>query len=333
MDYGNKRASAPPPGSAECIEAEARRWLMALYVNGEAADCDEFCRWLAASPEHARIYRKLEQGWRDLPLSSALDIDLPARPKSSVLSFRARPMQWLAAGVLAASLLLIVAAGLLRETGGGSPAVTTVYSTAIAELRTVALADGSTVALGPDTRVVATFTQSARAIRLERGSAYFDIAHDAARQLTVEAGAAHLRVLGTAFEVWRAPSGVRLSVVRGRVAVDAGQGTSVRLGVGEQITVSLDGALSGVKQFSVEDVLSWRHGRLVYRDAALSDIVADLNRYRVVPIRIADHRAASLRMTAAFSVNQSEQVLAGLAASQPVVIDKSADGLVIRSAD
>lgn len=314
------------------IQADARRWLVSIY----AGDVDQarFRVWLAAAPEHARAYRALEQAWRDLALSDRSDIEIRRTPSRARLGF-ALTRRWMGPGALAASLLLCVAAGLVWKTTGSSHdgrVAPTTYATKIATLRTVNLSDGSTVALGADSVIAAQFTQTARAITMNRGTAYFDIAHDPSRPLTVKAGNASLRVLGTAFEVWTGPSGVRLSVVRGRVAVDMKGTAAMSLGAGKQITIGIDGSVSAVTPFAPDDLLAWRKGRLVYRDAALSDIVADLNRYRAAPIRLIDKRAETLRITAAFAIGQGEQILAGLAASQPIVVRKTTHGLIIQSA-
>ncbi len=357
-----EQQSTPIKASSEAetsVQAEARRWLMAIYAEGGSVDEGRFRAWLEANPEHARAYRALEQAWRDLPLSNALDIDISQAPSQRLFPIpfiRARreassgrralsgAHRWLAA--VAASLLVCVALGLSlwagRNGGDNGAAVTAAYSTGVAQIATVRLPDGSTVALGANSRIAATFNRMARAIKLERGTAYFDIAHDASRPASVEAANVNLRVLGTAFEVWRGPSGVRLSVVRGRVAVDVDRpqpgvakpdAHAASLGSGEQITIKADGTLTWVSAFTPGDLLSWRSGRLVYRDAALADIVADLNRYRLDPILIIDQRAASLRVTAAFNASQADQVLSGLAASLPIVVRKSGKGLVISASN
>lgn len=350
--------NAPIESSSEVgdqVQAEARRWLAAIYAEGGSVDPAQFRAWLAVAPEHAHAYHALEQAWRDLPLSSALDVAIRRVP--SHRQVLAVPMPWARralagargwqiAGVLAASLLVCVAVGLAWETGGvgkNASIATAAYTTGVAQVVTVSLPDGSTVALGANSGITTQFTKSARAIRLGRGTAYFDIAHDPSRPATVQAGNASLHVLGTAFEVWRGPSGVRLSVVRGRVAVEVdgaqARGTransrkAVSVGAGDQVTIGIDGRLSDLREFAPGDLLSWRNGRLSYRDAALADIVADLNRYRTQPIRILDKRAGSLRVTAAFNANQGEQILAGLAASQPIVVRKAGNGLVISSSD
>jgi len=332
-----------PSRSDDDVEAQARRWLTALYVEDGGIDRAAFQAWLEAAPEHAQIYRRLEQAWRDLPLSDALDLELAPAPRVSRRKVagarRAHPSgrRWLGAAALAASAAACVGAAFIWSLQKELSVAPVVYATQAAQLDTVSLPDGSTIAMGADTLISTSFTANERAIVLDRGTAYFDIAHDQQRPLTVRAANTNVRVLGTAFEVWSGPSGVRVSVTRGRVAVaaegEAEQTASpgVRLGAGEQVSAAPSGALGEVTNFTPDEVLSWRQGRLSYRDAPLIDIVADLNRYRAAPIRIADNKAAGLRITAAFRIDQGEQVLAGLAASQPITIRQDGDALVVSS--
>ncbi|GAA0541218.1 transmembrane sensor [Rhizomicrobium palustre] len=305
------------------IEAEARDWLMAVYAG--KADQAGFHAWLSASSAHARAYRQLEQAWRDLPLSEALDVEIRRKVGAR--------QRWFVPAALAASLLLCLGLGVAWKASTTGNEAGLAYASEIGKLRTVNLPDGSTVALGADSAMAANFSKTARAITLDHGRAYFDIAHDAARPLTVTAGNASLHVLGTAFEVWKGPSGVRLSVTRGRVAVgvNAAPAYVASLGAGEQIVIHEDGSLTKIAAFAEKDLLAWRQGRLVYRDAALADVVADMNRYRALPVKILDPKAGALRVTAAFRADQSEQVLAGLAASQPIRLEKSQGGVILRA--
>ena len=78
--------------------------------------------------------------------------------------------------------------------------------TATGESRTVTLADGSQVNLSGGSAIGVDITSEERRVRLLSGEAFFDVAHDAARPFTVEAGEARIVVLGTAFDVALDPS-------------------------------------------------------------------------------------------------------------------------------
>jgi transmembrane sensor len=81
-------------------------------------------------------------------------------------------------------------------------------------------AGATTVTLASDANVETIESSASRTVlRLTRGRALFDVAHREGRMFRVEAGAAAVQVLGTAFTVERAGEGARVVVASGRVRV------------------------------------------------------------------------------------------------------------------
>ncbi|WP_447414957.1 FecR family protein, partial [Clostridium perfringens] len=65
-----------------------------------------------------------------------------------------------------------------------------------------------------------------RFVRMLKGEAHFDVAHNPARPFIVKAGDSTLRAVGTAFNVRLRPELTELTVIEGRVAVrDSGAAT------------------------------------------------------------------------------------------------------------
>src|SRR6202040_1603516 len=62
------------------------------------------------------------------------------------------------------------------------------FQTAVGEQAAVALPDGSSFDLNTNSRVEVDYTERNRVIRLERGEAYFKVAHDTHRPFWVYAG-------------------------------------------------------------------------------------------------------------------------------------------------
>ncbi len=57
------------------------------------------------------------------------------------------------------------------------------YSTQVAEIRELPLGDGSVLTLGAQSALDVRFTETERIVRLDRGEAFFSVAHNAARPL------------------------------------------------------------------------------------------------------------------------------------------------------
>lgn len=339
----------PPREGDDGPEAAAARWLAYLY-SGEATDAGraEFAAWLHAAPAHARAYRQLQQTWRDLAVPGVEGFFREAAPpaEAEVVRFEARRPRtraaartrrgWLAA---AAGLAATVAVGIgVWRAQLYDPVTSQVYVTAVGEVRTLALPDGSRLTLAAASQVQTEFARKRRHVDLLRGGAYFDVARDREAPFTVAVAATRVRVVGTRFEVDRASQHVRVSVAEGVVQVaPAAVGTphpgtagGVRLQAGQRVSASVDGRLGTVETFDPAQAAPWREGRLVYRNARLQDVVAEVNRYRTDKIVLADASLAELPITMAVRTDQTGALLEGLAATSPVVIERSDDRVVIR---
>ena len=106
----------------------------------------------------------------------------------------------------------------------------------------LALADGSRAYLAPGAELQA-LAQSPALVRLAqtKGEVRYEVKPDPLRPFTVQIRDVEVRVIGTVFTVAAEPSGVRISVERGRVAVTNG-GREVELTPGENLRLSSSGA-------------------------------------------------------------------------------------------
>ena len=67
------------------------------------------------------------------------------------------------------------------------------YRTLVGEIRRVPLADGSMAAINTDTTLDVRFQKAERAVTLDRGEAWFQVAKDAPRPFVVESGPVRVR--------------------------------------------------------------------------------------------------------------------------------------------
>jgi transmembrane sensor len=108
------------------------------------------------------------------------------------------------------------------------------------------LADGTRVtALSSDARVEPVLVSPQKvSLRLDAGSAHFDVAHQDGRHFQVQARDVTVTVIGTAFTVSIVPVGVRVEVERGRVDVGF-QGNHRLLAAGEQFLGAIPATTAG----------------------------------------------------------------------------------------
>lgn len=296
------------PDSA--IGAEARAW--ALAVIGEdftPARSAELEVWLKADPRHAAAYAQAERTL--LLLDEALASPIATRRVRS--SYR-----WIAPGLATAASL--VAAAVLSV----PPAA---IESAPGQIREVTLSDGSHVTLAPASSLRPTWRLARRAYVLQRGQAFFAVAHDPARPFTVAAGEARVRVLGTRFDVRRSPSDrVQVQVEQGLVEVsrDLRTGPAMARVAGGQSALADASGVRTARLARSDDAGAWRRDRLAYADAPLEDVIADLNRYGV-KARVSS-KAANLKVTAGLRPEQASAFVAGLPRVLPVTVVQEADG-------
>jgi transmembrane sensor len=303
--------SAARNSEARLVEERAAGWLLRReepdWSPGDQAALDA---WLDESLAHKAAYWRLEHGWRQADRIGALG-ELPRlQARAGWLGRYWRPI------AIAASLLLTIGLGatylisnvIVRD--GLEATATQSYATPVGGRRLISLPDGSRVELNTATIVRSGVTPESREFWLDRGEAYFEVAHAADHPFVVHAGPRTITVLGTKFSVRRDGNRVSVSVVEGRVRVDqAGDATQGGGQAAPSTTITggdvalADGASTLVTANAadrVEHALSWRRGMLTFDQTTLGDAAAEFNRYNRQQIIIADPGAAGIRIGGTF---------------------------------
>lgn len=284
--------------SALRIEEKAAAWL-ARRDAGDWSEADQQALdgWIAQDMAHRVAYLRLESTWSRADRMAALrDADLVA-PRS----IWGRPGARIAAGIAAAALLGLGVTGVNLAIPGRA------YSTDVGGHETVPLRDGTRVELNTDTRLRADINEEHRDVWLDRGEAYFEVAHDASRPFVVHAGQRKVTVLGTKFLVRRVGQGVEVAVVEGKVRVDPVRQERAKPAVltrGELAVAKGEATLVAVRSVEkVENELSWREGMLVFDRSTLADAVAEFNRYNRKKLVIDGEAAADVRIGGSFEAD------------------------------
>jgi ferric-dicitrate binding protein FerR (iron transport regulator) len=176
------------------------------------------------------------------------------------------------------------------------------YVTAIGASRTVALPDGSRITLDTDSRIQVQMNARSRTVRLERGQAFFEVAHDAQRPFIVDSGRLSVVAVGTAFSVRREGPAMRVVVADGTVRLERPGERNDMLPAGgiARIQGEEPTRIHQGQAAELERNLSWRSGVLTFRRTPLSEAVAEFNRYGTRRIVIRDPRIATLELGGVF---------------------------------
>ena len=315
------------------VEQEAAEWMAKLDqpVVGQRSLAD-FRAW-REDPDNDTAYRALQSAMRqagrlvdDPDIRHAL-AQVSARPGRRSLWRRAP-----AATAMAASGLALAAVLLMTFRSAGET-----YRTLVGVRSIIHLADGSTVQLDTDSRLRVVLTPRARQLRLERGQAFFDVAHDAGRPFVVTAGDLQVTAVGTRFDVRRdSHARARVVLVQGRVMVraDGGRRPSIwALAPGQALAT--DAPAPRPVPVKDETATSWTSGELTFHDASLSEVLAETNRYSRQHVRLAsDPRLDRVRVDGVFTAGDNASLVQALGDLYGLRADPASDGgLVLRSGD
>jgi transmembrane sensor len=324
------------------------------FVAGESSadEMSQVSKWLDANPAERTLLERLSEVTAAAPVAG-IDVEAalsrvharmaeaaPAGVRSPAAARASRRWQLVAsAGLLAAAAVVAFLVVSRRQAGSPAGSVTTVasqtFSTTVGKRDSITLSDGSRVVLGPDSRLTVPpgFGSGSRAVELH-GDAYFDVRHDAASPFAVRVGSALIQDVGTTFMVESDDANATVvTVVTGSVrlrAADSPSGTGVVLAAGERGSIDDAGRTSTERASYPDDDVAWTTGKLVFRDAQLSRVAAEVHRWYGVRLRVSDPSMLSQHVTGTFYTNQPvDQVLHVIELSLGVKIERQSDSAVV----
>jgi transmembrane sensor len=193
------------------------------------------------------------------------------------------------------------------------------YHTHTGEVREIQLTDGSQLLLNTNTAVSVQYQDSIRQITLHHGQARFTVAKDSQRPFEVKSGGLLIRALGTVFEVYRQKAGETLVTVQEHAVAarlqpqnePAGNAQSAPVTVqeGQQLRYGGNGSLSLPETVDIAQASAWQQHKISLNDRPLGELIAELDRYRVGRIFLADAKLNNLRVVGVFNLADPDTVL------------------------
>lgn len=309
------------PNMREDILDQALAWRGAL--ERDDADWDGFTLWLEADPRHRIAYDELELTGRIVDdHKSQLSEIVQTRQTSAPSWFTRRRLM---AGGIAAAAAIAVAVPVLRQ----APA-DLVLQTGAGGGRVFALGGKGSVQLAPSSRLIVQGDDPTR-LELAQGAALFSVPHDPSRAMTIKAGAYAVTDIGTTFGINLAGGALVVGVSQGNVAViPAGTGQSIPVSAGQQLYASTSGDIR-VATVRPSDVASWRNGRLVYENAEITTVAADISRFSGRQI-VVDPSLRSRRFSGVLTIGDGSKLLQTFQALTPFVVRAEGDRVRISAA-
>ena len=306
-----QEAEIPP-----ATKAEAAAWLARLHADGRTREDEEaFAAWLSAKPENAAAFEAVTNVW---DLTGALSADLIADAPMPSVMLRRRGF------LVGVGTVVAVGAGL----GVWQQAYAGVYETAVGEQRRVSLSDGTQVFLDTNTRIRERFTGRTRNVEFDRGRANFRVKPDTGRPFTVLAATERIVAGETTFDVGRNTGKVCVVLLQGHAIVLANDRTPPRrwaLAAGQRLVVT--GTAARIDKPNLVPLTAWQTGQAIFDNEALSEAVAEMNRYTMLHIVIADPALRRMRISGVYSVGDNESFARSVSTLLPVIVERARDHL------
>jgi transmembrane sensor len=322
--------------TAMSSEEAAAFWIVRHSEGLFASEVEQFEDWIARSEQNAKAWADAQAAWSafdeagDDDILSAMRLHALQSERSSTSWYRSQ----LAAAAAFALLMLTSMLLLIPEMiGGGVPsgekaaAPPVIYASAKGEVKVVALPDGSRAILDAESSVETRFTDNSRSLRLLRGRAFFDAAHNPRKPFTVSVRDRQILAVGTRFDVRLQPEELTVTLVEGSIKITAiGMVGEKILAPGQQY-VERDGiARVRSKTISVEDALGWQQGYVTFDNDTLADAVTEINRYSTRQLTVRDKAVAAMRVSGRFRSGDAERFGRTVAEIHPVNVVQRSTG-------
>jgi transmembrane sensor len=306
--------TAPRPtsfsSSTDTITDSAADYLQRRRLwDWNAADQAELDAWLAESTFHRVAYLRLERAAtyaEHLAATHTVKVETTSGVGGrGKFGYRLFAIPLLAAASVAAMAIfgLPVIRSLLQPPDR-------MDSTDVGGRTVLSFSDHTQIELNTDTAMRIRMTTAERTIWLEKGEAWFHVAHDASHPFTVFVGKHRITDIGTEFLVRRNGDGVDVTLVNGRASLSAeGVQTAILNPGDEAIATAASLTMTRKTPQELADEMAWRRGILVFRNTPLAEVVSEFNRYNATKLVIADRSIADEKIVANVKANDYESFL------------------------
>lgn len=339
------------------VESEAIAWLTQLDgENISEKDLRAFREWVNRSPAHLKQITKLNEFWGALNILP--DLVGPIYEADKTLRRMRKREKWSRIGKLSLGGLAAVAViGIFAvqnlqpvSRDQDSIAVASVYKPAlyvtdVGETRTHTLSDGSVVTLNTNSKIEVEFHEDQRRVRLFKGEAAFDIAHESKRPFFVQAGNGLVRAIGTAFTVRLENDSIEVVISEGSVEISEVEPiplTQTKKSA-EVSAISTYGILKAGHKAKIEgdqystaslssdkmaSKLSWKSGYLSFSGEPLEQVIREVGRYTNDLIIIDDPALKNLKLGGVFKLGDTQDLYITLESGFGISVDDSREGVV-----
>jgi transmembrane sensor len=312
--------------------------LITRYLSGEAADKEiaELKEWTERSEENKMFFQNFKNIWDcagNSGLGNMIDIDRSFNLVKKRAALKTPKTDiWKYWKNFAAVLLIPLVAGnilyFIFRANNKALSPEPVYNEIFAAFGTrsaINLSDGSSVWLnsGSSIRYPDRFTGNNRTVFLN-GEAYFEVESNREKPFIVETSSVSVIATGTKFNVSGYNSGenTEVTLVSGRVRVsmidDNKNKIESVLSTNQHLSFDRAKGTSSIKTEDTYKYISWKDGKLIFRDEPLSKVVKQIGQIFNVDIVLIGKDIQNYSYRATFQDESLEEILKLLKISSPI---------------
>jgi len=256
-------------------------------------------------------YHQLEALWSALE-SYPAELD-PLLDWSALKNSKKAPSRYRKTLFAVAASIVVVLSLLLSML---KPA-TDYYQTGRGEQHLVELVDGTELRLNSLSRVVVSYNNKLRQVKIERGEAFFKVAKDPSRKFIVDTEKGLVEAIGTQFNVNLLQRALIVTVTEGEGLVsnyrkEAAERAAEIVVAGQQIAVNSDGKITNREPENLQSTLAWIDRKLIFTGQELEQAVEQVNRHNKQRILILDARLQKLPIYGVFNTGDNDGFLSAL---------------------
>ena len=327
--------------------SNSEHWdLLAKYLQGEASEQEKavLFAWMEKQPDNRALFDHLtkvwgavgstdesyvpnvDKGWQKFQSKAGIPRETALRTETNLIDHQqeaktVKLQSWTFITKMAAAVLVLVGVIYLvsfyiKQTS--SPVAYTTQN----EKQEIFLPDSSRVVLNKNSSLKYTprFNEQDRVVYLT-GEAFFEVRKANGKTFTVFSGNTQTQVLGTSFTVSTHKGKTEVQVVTGKVAFSTKEDSAtnkVLLTPGFKAVEESNGKISK-SQITDTNFLAWKDNKLTFNNTSMQDVIATLENYFGVPIKVADPKLLQCRFTGSYTEPTLQEIIDVLVVSVDLV--------------
>jgi transmembrane sensor len=319
----NNCSKVVPLRTINIIDHEASIWLVRLD-DGNLSDESrkELKHWLSSDSRHSIALKAMTSIWDDMD-EVLVTNDRVNLPKNVILWPILKPIFepiLIAASISFIAIFIWFAMPVDVQKNS--------YVTLVGQQLDATFDDGSVIQLNTNSHIETEFTDEKRIVKLIKGEALFDVAHDPNRPFIVYAGDRLVQAIGTQFVVHLESENIQVTVTDGKVKMSKVplnktlkdikslnnttiQKDDVYIIKGEKVIVGSDHTpkISLINSENMLRELSWLDGKLIFDNEELFDVIEEINRYIDIKIVLKDPSLHKTPISGRFDLADSEALI------------------------